>query len=128
MDTEKGESNFDTTDFLSTFFEDEFNNPNPQWREVETPTAIWRVVAIKASTRMVIAVRTSEHGQIDSYSLDLDRPDVFEHIEVDAGLSHYGALQEAQAQLDMGLTAPNSEEQGQFNELVDALRLMGSAE
>jgi|GEM_PF-4905098 len=114
---------FDRNGFLSAYFQSDFDNPNPRWKEVVTVDAFWIVVGILDVTRKVIAVRTTETGTINSFCIDLDYPNDFAHVQTDGELTFYNAVEDVQAQTDLGLTAVNSEDDTLFNELVDALRL-----
>jgi hypothetical protein len=113
-------------DFLRSFFSEEFDSSNPGWIEFETVSAHWRVVALPQGGQKVVAVRTSQIGTVDSYFLDLDNPEEDSHVVVDSEASLTGAINDVEAQIEMGLATPDYEVLVQLEELLDHLRLVDS--
>lgn len=111
---------------LVRFLDDAKSEPNPRWTYVESVGSDWMLTVSPDNPREVIAVRTSEIGTIDSFSIDVDQPDNFDHIQIDSSTGLLDVVSNIDAQIDMGLTTPNSDEIQLFCELLDTLELLQS--
>lgn len=114
----------DRVTFLSEFFADKFNPVAPEWVDIKMTFAVWRVIPLNDGNRKVLAYRTSPAGVVDSFSLNLDRPDEFEHIVTGQDSSISEVCKSIDAQYEMGITVPNEDDQNVFDELIDALRAL----
>ncbi len=114
----------DRVTFLADFFDGKFDAINPKWMAVDMAFASWRVIALNDGSRKVLAYRTSPAGVVDSFSLNLDEPEEFEHTVTGQDLSIQEVCNSVDAQYEMGTVALNDDDIVLFDELIFALRAL----
>lgn len=115
--------NLDRNKFLLSYFETDFLIPPQKLKVINTVTAEWLVMPLTREDRILMAVRVTPMGQVDSFELNLDSPDSSQHVQTDGNADILATCDNVKAQIDMGLTTPNTDELALVGELVDVLSL-----
>lgn len=95
----------------------------PEWYENLVVGAIWRCLPARDSEgrNMLLAVRCSDMGPIDSFAIPADDSETVEIVSSDTDLPLYEAVGHIQFQVDTGMSAANDEDAEKLRELVDAI-------